>query len=135
MSDAPAPPGAAHLLLLEDDPLQSAVAADILRRAGLAVTTCGSTTELLGHCRRELYDLAVLSCGPWPDSERRLRLAAQLRQSHLLPSLLLSGTPLPHLRASPHYFYAQQLLPKPYTARQLRRAVHGAPGGAVDPFY
>ncbi|WP_313388795.1 response regulator, partial [Rhodospirillum rubrum] len=126
-----APQGPVTVLLVEDDPLVSLAAADLLLSLGCAVDQAYSVADALAQASAATPDVAVIDIG-LPDG-RGDDLAQTLRQRLPgLPIVIASGYDRSEIDARFGDDPRLRFLGKPYLDSQLEAALTGALGHPLE---
>ena len=117
---SPVPPPGRRILLVEDDSAVAAVAADLLKSMGLAVTAVDTAPQALNVLKKKRFDL-MLTDIVMPGGMTGVELARRVAPRHPAMRIVLTsgyaGDDVDAaLKDAPWPF-----LPKPYSADQLRR--------------
>ena len=116
----------AHIVVADDDPDIRLITATILRRAGHEVSVCADGGELLAYIKSAAPDVVVT------DNEMPvhtgLQVVVMIREDPAvawIPVILATGS-VSAADAEQTLGDGDQLLPKPFTMKQLHEAVDGA---------
>lgn len=111
------------ILLLEYEPV---IALDLkweLIRMGFVVYQAFSLPEAMEICQTQLPDLALINFRHDQFTDG-MRIARTLRVHFQMKVLLITGAQTSELEAAGDFYAGQEVLNKPFTRLQLRRAVH-----------
>ncbi len=111
---------AAHLLVVEDDPLTLEVLTDLLRDAGYDVATAGDGVEAVAEAEREPPDLVISDVTmPRADGFELVRRLRARPASATVPILLVSAATNANRRAAGLDLGADDFIAKPIDPREL----------------
>ncbi|HFA50329.1 MAG TPA: response regulator [Bacteroidetes bacterium] len=112
------------ILLLEDEPIIADDLKKILESKGYRVFHADGAAKALSLCARHLPGFAILNFHQ-KDSGDGMSLARLLRTRYLVKILFITGARDQDLSGSPSYYAGHEVLHKPYTQQQLRKAFSG----------
>ncbi len=110
------------ILLLEDEPVIASDLKKVLEAKGYQVFHADSAAKALALCDRHLPDFAILNFQQ-KDIGDGMALACLLRIRYLVKILFVTGARSKDLSGSPDYYAGYEVLYKPYTRRQLQKAL------------
>lgn len=113
---------AATILVIEDDALVRFFIAEVLGRAGYAVTDLPDAESGLAHVERELPDLLVVDL-QLEGMDGMALLEALQRANKTVPALVITAQGAPERARQALDLGAVDFVPKPCTAQELREAV------------
>ena len=110
------------ILLMEDEPIIASDLKNMLESKGYRVFHADGAAKALSLCARHLPGFAILNFHQ-KDSGDGMSLARLLRTRYLVKILLVTGARSKDLSGAPDYYAGHEVLYKPYTRRQLQRAL------------
>jgi len=113
--------GLPRLLLVEDDPISAEFLQHVLRALPAQVERVASAAAAVAVVARERFDLWLID-GNLPDG-LGLELLARLRETHATPAIAITADHQPQTREAMLDAGFLEVVAKPLTAAELRRAV------------
>ncbi len=137
----PAPLGAKHVLVVEDDRLNQTIVCSMLHNAGYLTTAADDGTQALDLMSRQIFDL-VLMDWQMPDMDglevtRRIRAGEAGRYGRIVPIVALTANAFAEDRAACLDAGMNDFLTKPVLAARLSETAHrwtALPGGDDEAF-
>ena len=121
-----------RILIVDDDELIQESLIGQLEAMGHGHRLASRGEEALEWLETEAFDLVMLDLN-MPGLGGHATLIRLIQRCPDLPVLIITGKPDPELRNQMKHLGTVRLLPKPFSAGELQRAIGGIPAGAQDP--
>ncbi|MEZ5541097.1 MAG: response regulator [Pseudomonadota bacterium] len=129
--------GRLHVLLVEDNPVNQAVAVDMLELSGIRVSVAGNGVEALDAMQQGAFDAILMDCQmPHMDgyeATRRIRAAESARGGRHIPVIGLTANAMKGDRERVIAAGMDDYLSKPYTRDQLIGLIETHVGADATP--